>query len=213
MFVGDDGFAAALGDLGQARAVSSGTHHLRFRCTSCGNCCRDLRVPLTQADLRRLVDTTGRPAAEFVAWLPSAAVDLTGEPGSLVVLDHVEGRVLMTLAHRDGACASLGADQRCTVYAARPASCRLYPFAPSFGRRGGLRRLRLLSGTRCDYARDGHNDPHALREADLERWAEHRTYLAQIQAWNRVQRHRALLGHRLQSAREFLAFLGFPADE
>ena len=191
--------------------MASGTHHLRFRCTSCGNCCRDLRVPLTEADLRRLVDATGKPAAEFVDWLPTAAVDLTGEPGSLVVLDHDQRRVLMALAHREGACASLGADERCTVYSARPASCRLYPFAPSFGRRGGLRRLRLLSGTQCDYARDGDNDPHALREADLERWAEHRTYLAQIQTWNRLQRHRSLLGHRLQSAREFLAFLGFPA--
>ena len=190
--------------------MASGTHHLRFRCTACGNCCRDLRVPLTHADLRRLVDATGKPAAEFVAWLPSAAVDLTGEPGSLVVLDHEQSRALMTLAQRDGACASLGADERCTVYAARPASCRLYPFSPSFGRRGGLRRLRLLSGTECDYARDGDNDPHALRVADYQRWAEHRTYLAQIEAWNRRQRHRAILGHRLHGAPEFLAFLGFP---
>jgi hypothetical protein len=87
----------------------------------------------------------------------------------------------------------------------------LYPFTASFGRRGGLRRLRLLSGTRCDYARDGDNDPHALRVADLQRWAEHRVYLAQIQTWNRLQRHRSRLGHRLQGAPAFLEFLGFPA--
>ncbi|MET0795040.1 MAG: YkgJ family cysteine cluster protein [Polyangiaceae bacterium] len=192
--------------------MASGTQHLRFRCTECGNCCRDLRVPLTQADLRRLVDATGQAAAEFVEWLPSEAVDLTGEPGSLVVLDHGEHRVLMTLAHRDGACRSLGADERCLVYAARPASCRLYPFAASFGRRGGLRRLRLLSGTHCEAARDGENDPHALRVADEQRWAEHRSFLAQIQAWNRSQGHRSRLGYRLQNAREFLAFLGFPAN-
>jgi hypothetical protein len=74
-----------------------------------------------------------------------------------------------------------------------------------------LRRLRLLSGTRCDYARDGDNDGHALREADVQRWAEHRSYLAHIQTWNRLQRHRSLLGRRLRSAPDFLAFLGFPA--
>ena len=189
--------------------MASGSHHLRFRCTACGNCCRDLRVPLTSADLRRLVDATGWLASTFVDWLPSAAVDLTGEPGSLVVLDRAEHRVLMTLAHREGACRALGSDELCTVYAARPASCRLYPFAASFGRRGGLRRLRLLSGTQCDSKRDGDNDPHALREADARRWAEHRSFLAQIQLWNRAQRRRAMLGHRLQGAREFLAFLGF----
>jgi Fe-S-cluster containining protein len=190
--------------------MASGLGHLGFRCTECGNCCRDLRVPLTIADLRRLVDATSLPAAELVAWLPTAAVNLTGEPGSLVVLDHEAGHALMALAQREGACRLLGADERCSVYEARPASCRLYPFDPSFGRRGGIRRLRLLSGTKCDYARDGDNDPHALRIADQLRWAEHRTYLAQISTWNRFQRHRSLLGRRLQSARDFLLFLGFP---
>jgi len=210
VFVGDSGSAAAPGDLGQAPAMASGLGHLRFRCTECGNCCRDLRVPLTQADLRRLVDQSGLPASEVVDWLPTDRVDLIGEPGSLVVLDHSSKRSLMTLAQRAGACRFLDEHERCGAYAARPASCRLYPFNPSFGSRGGLRRLRLLAGTRCDYARDGDNDPHALREADQQRWAEHRSYLARIEIWNRLQRHRARIGHRLHSARDFLEFLGFP---
>ena len=189
--------------------MASGLGHLRFRCTGCGNCCRDLRVPLTDADLRRLVDATGRAASQIVAWLPTHEVDLTGEPGSLVLLDHEAGHALMALAQREGACVFLGSDERCGAYAARPGNCRLYPFAASFGRRGGLRRLRLLAGTDCDYARDGHNDAHALRAADELRWAEHRSYLAQISHWNRLQRHRARLGRRLRGAPDFLAFLGF----
>lgn len=190
--------------------MASGLGHLRFRCTGCGNCCRDLRVPLTAADVKRLVEATGRPAAEFVAWLPTREVDLIGEPGSLVLLDHEGGHVLMTLAQQRGACVFLGGDERCGVYSARPGNCRMYPFAASFGRRGGIHRLRLLGGTDCADARDGDNDVHALRDADQARWAEHRSYLAQISRWNRAQRHRALLGRRLQGAREFLGFLGFP---
>jgi Fe-S-cluster containining protein len=190
--------------------MASGLGHLRFRCTSCGNCCRDLRVPLTHADLRRLVDATGRPASQFVAWLPTAEVDLTGEPGSLVLLDHEGGHTLMALAQREGACVFLGSDERCGVYAARPGNCRLYPFTASFGRRGGIRRLRLLGGTECDYRRDGANNPHELRAADQQRWAELRSYLAEISRWNRLQRRRSLLGRQLQSGRDFLAFLGFP---
>lgn len=170
-------------------------------------------MPLTQADLRRLVDATGRAAEDFVDWLPSAAVDLTGEPGSLVVLERDEQRVLMALAHHGGACHALGADDRCTVYEARPASCRLYPFSASFGRRGGVRRLRLLSGTECQAQHDGANDAHALREADARRWAEHTSYLALIRVWNRLQRRRSRLGHRLQGAAEFLRFLGFVAGD
>jgi Fe-S-cluster containining protein len=192
--------------------MASGLRHLSFRCTECANCCKDLRVPLTTADLRRLVDRTGQAATEIVDWLPTAEVDLTGEPGSLVVLEHASRRVLMTLAQRDGACRFLALDGRCSVYAARPASCQLYPFNASFGPRGGVRRLRLLGGTECTHARDGHNDAHALREADQRRWAEHRSYLAQVHFWNRSQVHRARLGHRLLGGQEFLSFLGFSCE-
>ncbi|HEX2670042.1 MAG TPA: YkgJ family cysteine cluster protein [Polyangiaceae bacterium] len=193
--------------------MASGLGHLRFRCTGCGNCCRDLRVPLTDADLRRVIDATGRPASQIVAWLPTDSVDLIGEPGSLVLLDHEGGLALMVLAQRDGACVFLDAQERCDVYDARPGNCRLYPFAASFGRRGGIRRLRLLGGTECDHARDGDNDAHALRRSDERRWAEHRSYLERISRWNRAQRHRSLLGHRLRGAPEFLAFLGFADGE
>ncbi|HEY3667542.1 MAG TPA: hypothetical protein VGL19_16165, partial [Polyangiaceae bacterium] len=72
--------------------MASGLGLLRFRCTACGNCCRDLRVPLTSADLRRLVDETGQAARTIVAWLEPEAVDMTGEPGSMVLLDHAERR-------------------------------------------------------------------------------------------------------------------------
>ena len=189
--------------------MAQGLHHLRFRCTACGNCCRDLRVPLTDADLRRLVEATGLPAIEIVDWVPTAAVDLVGEPESLLVLDHENGYAMMALAQRDKACRFLGSDQRCAVYEARPANCRLYPFAASFGRRGGVRRLRLLSGTECEGARDGHNDAHALRQADEQRWAEQRAFLVQILAWNQGQRHRSVLGRRLRTGSDFLGFVGF----
>jgi len=205
--------AAGSNELRQAPGMASGLAHLRFRCTACGNCCRDLRVPLTHIDLRRLVDATGRAASQIVAWLPTREVDLIGEPGSLVLLDHDASHALMALAQRAGACVFLGADEHCSAYSARPGNCRLYPFAASFGRRGGIRRLRLLGGTECESARDGHTEPHALRVADEQRWAEHVSYLAQIRRWNRAQRHRSLLGRRLQGAREFLEFLGFPEGD
>jgi Fe-S-cluster containining protein len=197
----------AASDLRHAREMASGLRHLSFRCTACANCCKDLRVPLTSADVRRLVEHTGHAAAQIVDWLPTGEVDLTGEPGSLVLLGAAQ-RVLMTLAQESGACLFLAPDASCRAYEARPASCRLYPFDASFGPRGGVRRLRLLGGTRCDYARDGHNDPHALREADAQRWAEHRAYLAQVSAWNRSQGHRQRFGRRALGSREFLGFLG-----
>jgi Fe-S-cluster containining protein len=189
--------------------MASGLRHLSFRCTSCANCCKDLRVPLTSADLRRLVVKSGQPAAELVEWLPTGEVDLTGEPGSLVLLEQDSRRALMALAQHAGACRFLASDASCSVYEARPGSCRLYPFDAAYGARGGLRRLRLLGGSACEHARDGHNDAHALREADQQRWAEQRAYQAQVSRWNRSQSHRVRFGHRPLGGLEFLSFLGF----
>jgi Fe-S-cluster containining protein len=155
-----------------------------------------------------LVDATGRDAHEIVGFIPTSQVDLCGEPGSLVLLENSE-RALLALEQRARACIFLGSDARCGAYAARPASCRLFPFDPSFGRRGGIRRLRLLGGSNCDHARDGHNDPHALREADAQRWDEQRAYQLQVQNWNRSQNHRARFGRRLLGSAAFLRFLGF----
>lgn len=169
-------------------------------------------MPLTSADLARLARGRQMPALELVDFLPTAEVDLIGEPGSLIVLERPALRVLMVLKQADGACVFLGEGAQCAAYDHRPGNCRLFPFDPSFGPRGGIRRLRLLGGTRCDYARDGHNDVHALRDADRLRWAEHRAYLAQVQTWNRSQAHRVRFGHALHGAAEFLDFLALEAE-
>ena len=99
---------------------------LAFRCTGCGNCCRNLRVALTAADLSRLSAATGQPATALVEWLAPEAVDMTGEPSSFVELG--EGRRLMVLAQQAGACVLLGPDDRCRAYDARPLDCRAFPF-------------------------------------------------------------------------------------
>src|SRR6187402_1885781 len=96
--------------------MASGMHHLRFQCTSCGNCCRDLRVTLTDADLQRLLRATRLAPSELVSWVASDRVDLVGEPGSLVVLNSLSARVLMTLARSSEACQFLNAEDRCAVY-------------------------------------------------------------------------------------------------
>ncbi len=109
--------------------MASGTRHLRFPLHRVRQLLSGSAGTTDSGRLASVVDATGRAAAQFVDWLPSAAVDLTGEPGSLVVLDHDERRVLMTLAHHDGACALLGADERCTVYARDPRAASVSVYA------------------------------------------------------------------------------------
>src|SRR5262249_46963044 len=137
--------------------MAHGLRNLRFRCTACGKCCRTIRVPITGSDLKRLMARTNEAPERLIDWLAPDAEDMTGEPESFVRLR--EGRRLMVLAHRAAACRFLGADERCTVYAARPENCALYPFHLQSGKRGGIRRLRLFVEADCEYRMDGTNDP------------------------------------------------------
>lgn len=126
---------------------------------------------------------------------------MRGEPESFVELR--EGRRLMVLAQRDGACALLGVDDGCTAYAARPRDCRAFPFdfeaVP-----GARRRLTLLPLESCEYAEDGQNDAAQLAHEDAERWRELREYQRWVAAWNRGVWHRKRLHKRVGCAAEFL---------
>jgi len=179
---------------------------LTFRCTSCGNCCRSLRVAVTSFDVARLVTATGWPPGELVAWLAPDSVDMAGEPQSFVELD--AGRRLMVLDQRGGACRVLGADNLCGAYSARPRDCRAYPFdfvSAVSGAPPG-RHLSLLPLLDCAYASDGQNDATLLEAEDRARWNELRSYQALVARWNRRAWHRRRLHKGVGGARQFLEF-------
>lgn len=103
-------------------------------------CCRNLTVPIGDADAGRLAGFTGLPLSRLVE----------SEDGVPLRLPLVDPYVL---ARRDGGCAHLGGDDTCTVYDGRPSACRLYPhqilFFDDSGRPAAVR------------------DPHAAVEALL----------------------------------------------
>lgn len=173
---------------------------LEFRCTNCGNCCRSLRVAVTGFDVARLARATELPPGELVQWLTPDEVDMAGEPDSFVDLS--EGRRLMVLRQRDGACGLLLADDSCGAYAARPRDCRAFPF--DFGS-PPARHLTLLPLTGCDYAAGGQNDPALLAAEDQERWRELTRYQELVAGWNRRAWHRRRLLKAVGDAQQFLA--------
>ncbi len=191
--------------MSQTLPLFHGAESLSFRCSGCGACCRELRVTLTHRDWQRLREATGHEERELVDWLLPDEVDMTNEPSSFVELR--EGRRLMVLAQRDGACRLLRADNRCSAYAARPLDCRLFPFQLARETNGAPRALTLLELAACDYSRDGHNDLAELARLDAERWQELSDYQALVARWNRHARHRLRLGRRAGTAAEFLQFL------
>lgn len=83
----------------------------------CRACCIDTEMPLLPADIERLASLTGRSVQAF-----SVHDDETGET---------------RLRNVGGQCVFLG-PVGCTVYAARPAGCRIYPLVYDAEREHGV---------------------------------------------------------------------------
>jgi Fe-S-cluster containining protein len=161
-------------------------------CRACGACCRTVRVPLTDLDLFRLQQATGQSREQLVDWLTPNEVDMTGEPESFVWL--AAGRRLLTLAHRAGGCCLLDASGRCSAYAARPQSCRLYPWDGAAA----------LPGATCDHAREA--PPDCAELAAVLR-VELGRYTDRVVAYNRRQRLRRWLRRQALAEDAFWRFL------
>lgn len=176
---------------------------LAFRCTSCGVCCRQLRVALTAHDVLRLTSATRLPLSELVEWLPPEAVDPESDPHAFVELD--VGRRLLVLAHAHGGCRLLGSDDRCQAYVARPRDCRTFPFDVGAPDERGHRRLALLQLVDCAYDRDGHEERERLIAEDAARGRELADYQVFVARWNRRAWHRRRLHRSSGRAEQFLA--------
>jgi uncharacterized protein len=85
----------------------------------CAACCFDTEMPLTEDDITRLA-ALGHPRDAFVAWSDEGSAQLnTVEPSAA-------GAPRPCFFLRDG---------RCSVYAHRPAGCRIYPLVLNERRR------------------------------------------------------------------------------
>jgi Fe-S-cluster containining protein len=182
-----------------------GERFLKFRCTGCGNCCKDPLLPLTDQDVMRIQQRTGEEALDFVRWVDRNGIDMDDEPEAFVRLR--PGKHVMVMRQGRGGCYFLGKDDRCTIYGSRPLGCRVFPFDPGYDKRGTLRRLKLIQATDCLYELDGKNDPDAMRELQQRHEGATARYHQRVAEWNQEQARRVRQGRRVQTARDFLTFL------
>jgi len=186
--------------------VATTEQNLKFRCTGCGNCCKEPLLPLTDADVRRIARRTGDPPSEIVRFVDKNAIAMDDEPEAFVTLR--QGKRVMILRHERGGCRYLGDDDRCQIYTARPLGCRIFPFDPRWAKDGTLRRLKLIQAAECLYESDGVNDVDQMRTLHQAYEAATRDYQDKIATWNGLQTRRRREQKNAQTAREFLSFLG-----
>ena len=180
---------------------------LKFRCTGCGNCCKEPLLPLTDGDVKRIAKGTGEKPQDFIRWVDRHGIEMDDEPEGFIMLRN--GKRVMVLRHTRGGCYFLGKDNRCTIYKSRPLGCRIFPFDGTFSKDGKLRRLKLIQAADCKYELDGKNDVDELYKLDTRHEEAGHDWHDRIADWNKAQTARKRQGKAAGTAREFFTFMGF----
>lgn len=177
--------------------------YLNFRCTGCGNCCRDTVVCITDSDVRRIVEGTGKAPREFVRFYSHEEIAMSeNDPLWVKFKDH---KAVMALRSVHDRCLFLDDKTNlCTIYEHRPVTCRDHPFNVTFSDTGAVAKISLSKIVKCPHAWDGDIRRRELRRVQTWNERQEESYLRQIQEWNRRRE-----GPRTGPA--FLRFLGFSA--
>ena len=175
--------------------------YLKFRCTGCGNCCRDTVVCITDADVQRIVNGTGKSPLAFVRFFVHDEISMsTNDPLWVKFSDQ---KAVMGLRSIQDRCIFLDNDTNlCTIYEHRPVTCRDHPFNVTFSDTGAVERISLSKIVKCPHDWDGNISRRELRK--VQTWNEHQeeSYLKNVREWNR---HKT--GPKTRPG--FLRFLGF----
>jgi Fe-S-cluster containining protein len=158
---------------------------------------------LTHLDLARLERAVAAAPGSLVDWLAPAQVEPGVERADFVELG--VGPRLLVLAQRAGACTLLGADDRCTAYAARPYDCRLYPLVLESEPRSAGWRLEMLQLEGCGTERGPESSLEEIAALSNARASELSAYRELVARWNRAALRRRRFRHRVGAPSEFLA--------
>ncbi len=178
-----------------------GGHLMHFSCVGCGECCH-LRIPVTQHDVIRMRQATGKKVDELIEFVPVG--DFKGVPDDLSWIwfsSRRADRRVMCVIEVDGHCQFLGPDMRCQQYACRPLVCRTHPFVLELDDQDkNIECIEHNDGCECAGSRDDFYSEDQLVEMHNSSMKEDVEFSALVAQWNRSRRQR--------SEQEFLRYLG-----
>ena len=158
-------------------------HLLNFRCTCCGQCCREPIVLLTDDDVKRVMRHTGQPPKEIAAFYPPDEIDW--DLSNQGWIQFSDGPRIMGLIRSDEeGCQYLQEDDRCGIYEHRPVTCRRYPFDVEYDHKENMTLLSISDSVECPYELDGRNTRAQIKA--LVDWEdeEEQPYFKLVDTWN-----------------------------
>ena len=156
---------------------------LSFRCTLCGNCCREPIVLITDEDIRRIMHRTNQEVGEIAAFYKPSEIEWSkSQPGWI---KFESGKKIMGLRRTENGCQYLGEDDRCTIYEGRPVTCRRYPFDVEMDENEDIELLSISDSVECPYELDGYNALGEIRALCVWEEEEENPYFKKIESWNK----------------------------
>jgi Fe-S-cluster containining protein len=173
--------------------------YLKVKCSRCGDCCRIPIVPVTHRDVARLVRHTGLPVSALVRFCPSSEMEY--DTGSGLWIKFKTVKRAMVLRKRQERCIFQTPERACSVYEARPQTCRTFPYSIDIDGRKvtgiTLNRVMDCNAIRCP---KGCIDIHAVIADVRKENREDGEYHRIVERWN--------LSHSDGTAKDFLKFAG-----
>ncbi|MFP4164239.1 MAG: YkgJ family cysteine cluster protein [Chitinispirillaceae bacterium] len=168
------------------------------KCSRCGTCCSEPFVPVTHKDLKRLVSFTGKEAREIVRFSSPSEMDYDPEAGLWIRVRY--GKRAMVLRKKVERCVFLSSQQSCTVYQARPRTCRTFPYSIFPNEKGGVEVV-LNRIVKCKAKKRSGSDFDALFKEVQKENREDLEYERIVSRWNE--------SGSSGGTRDFLNYLGF----
>lgn len=175
--------------------------YLKFRCTGCGNCCRDTVVCITDGDVKRIVDSTGLSPRKFVKFYDHDEISMSENDPLWVRFD--SKKAVMGLRATHDRCVFLdNKTNRCGIYEVRPVTCREHPFNVTFSDSGAVEKISLSKIVKCPHEWDGNISKRELRRVQSWNEGQEESYLKRLRIWHKQK-------GQVRTPAGFLRFLGF----
>ena len=162
-----------------------GAELLKFRCGGCGTCCH-LWIPVTDDDVRRLMEATGLPVGKIVEFVKPSLFGAS--PGTVAWIKfgpRRRDRRVMCLREVKDRCLFLKAN-RCVAYEDRPVVCREHPFVLSLDESGRrIESIELSDVCECSHTLDGKVSKRDLKKAYRWNVEQDDAYFKKVRRWNR----------------------------
>jgi Fe-S-cluster containining protein len=165
--------------------ATEGAELLKFRCGGCGTCCH-LWIPVTDEDVKRLMEATGLPVEKIVEFVKPSLFGAS--PGTVAWIKfgpRRQDRRAMCLQEVGDRCLFLE-DNRCVIYEHRPVVCREHPFVLSLDESGRrIESIELSDVCDCSHTLDGKVLRRDLKKIYQWNVEQDDSYFKKVSRWNR----------------------------